>query len=46
MTMKSAPEGCNFNGTTDDNLANIADKFNNRPRKRLKYTTPNEILNK
>lgn len=33
-----------FSGVTDDELVRIMDKHNNRPRKSLKYATPNEVI--
>lgn len=38
-------KGSDFGQVTDDILAMIADKLNNRPRKSLGYATPNEIFN-
>ena len=39
-------KGSEFTHITDDNLAIIADKLNNRPRKTLNYKSPNEIFNR
>jgi IS30 family transposase len=33
-----------FNGITDGDLADIADKLNNRPRKSLDYATLDEVF--
>ncbi|HAT67201.1 MAG TPA: IS30 family transposase [Flavobacteriaceae bacterium] len=38
-------KGAELTHITDDNLAIIADKLNNRPRKTLSYKSPNEIFN-
>jgi len=37
-------KGSCFNNVTNYNLAYIAEKLNNRPRKSLGYTTPNEVF--
>ena len=39
-------KGCDFSHITDQILACITDKLNNRPRKSLGYATPNEVFNK
>ena len=38
-------KGSDFSNITDDTLAIIMDKLNNRPRKSLGYATPNEVFN-
>lgn len=37
-------KGCDFSDITDNDLIDIMDKLNNRPRKSLNYSTPNEIF--
>jgi len=39
-------KGSDFGHIGDENLTDIMDKLNNRPRKLLGYATPNEIFNK
>ena len=39
------PKGTAFSGITDEFVAWVEEKLNNRPRKRLGYLTPNEKLN-
>ena len=36
------PKGTEFSGKTDEFVAWVEEKLNNRPRKRLGYLTPNE----
>jgi len=38
-------KGSSFDSITDDDLAIVMDKLNNRPRKTLGYATPNEVFN-
>lgn len=38
------PKGMSFADITDERLANIIDLINNRPRKRLGYKTPFEVI--
>ena len=38
-------KGSDFTSVSDDDMAVIMDKLNNRPRKLLNYATPNEIFN-
>jgi IS30 family transposase len=40
------PKGTDFSSTSDKQLAIIADRFNNRPRKNLAYATANEVFAK
>ena len=40
------PKGTSFAGISDDDLQLIVDLINNRPRKRLNYLTPFEVINK
>ena len=40
------PKGTSFADISDDDLQNIVDMINNRPRKRLNYLTPFEVLKK
>jgi IS30 family transposase len=37
-------KGCTFTHVTDDDLILIMDRLNSRPRKNLRYLTPNEIF--
>ena len=39
------PKGTDYSGITDEFVAWVEDKLNNRPRKRLGYLTPNEKFN-
>ena len=39
------PKGTDFSGITDEFVAWVENKLNNRPRKRLGYLTPNEKFN-
>ena len=39
------PKGTDFSGITDEFVAWVEEKLNNRPRKRLGYLTPNEKFN-
>lgn len=38
------PKGCSFSKIKDNELNLICEKLNNRPRKSLDYSTPNEIF--
>lgn len=38
------PKGTDFNKVTEEQLKNVQDKLNNRPRKVLGFKTPNEIM--
>ena len=38
------PKGADLSQLTDDDLHAIEEKLNNRPRKKLHYRTPNEVL--
>ena len=38
------PKGANFENITDDDLAIIVKKLNHRPRKCLRYQTPQEVI--
>lgn len=40
------PKGINWKEITDDMLAHVVGKLNNRPRKCLNYQTPNEVFAK
>lgn len=40
------PRGVNLDNITDKDIYEIQEKLNNRPRKLLKYLTPNEIIQK
>lgn len=40
------PKGTSFADISDDDLQLIVDMINNRPRKRLNYLTPLEVLKK
>ncbi len=37
------PKGMNFDEITDEQVKNIENKLNNRPRKRFGYKTPNQV---
>src|SRR4029078_4982664 len=37
-------KGCDYNDVTDEELNNIMEILNNRPRKSLGYASPNEIF--
>lgn len=39
------PKRCDISQLTQEELDNIAEELNNRPRKRLGYLTPNEVFN-
>ena len=39
------PKGTDLSGITDEIVAWVEEKLNNRPRKRLGYITPNEKFN-
>ena len=39
------PKGTDFSGITDEFVAWVEEKLNNRPRKRVGYLTPNEKFN-
>jgi IS30 family transposase len=38
------PKGTNFTDLTDKDLAFVVKKLNYRPRKRLNYQTPHEVI--
>ncbi len=38
------PKGCSFSKISDAELSLITNKLNNRPRKSLGYTTPDDIF--
>lgn len=38
------PKGTDFNTITDEELQDVEDELNNRPRKRLKFKTPQEVF--
>ena len=38
------PKGCDFRQVSDDEVQNIEDRLNNRPRKRLGFKTPNQVF--
>jgi len=40
------PKGSSFKNITDESLKDVVDMINNRPRKRLGYKTPLEVLSK
>jgi IS30 family transposase len=40
------PKGTNFDTISDDAIRQIENSLNNRPRKALKFRTPNEVVNK
>lgn len=40
------PKGTNFDTISEAEIEQIQDCLNNRPRKSLKYRTPNEVINK
>ena len=40
------PKGTSFADISDDDLQLVVDMINNRPRKRLNYLTPFEVLKK
>ena len=40
------PKGTNFDTISDDTIRQIENSLNNRPRKALKFRTPNEVVNK
>jgi IS30 family transposase len=40
------PKGTDFTKITDEEIKRVEDKLNNRPRKCLKYLTPNEVFSK
>lgn len=39
------PKGTDFTTITDEELQDVVDEINNRPRKMLKYKTPKEVYN-
>ena len=41
-----SPKGSSFKNITDEYLKEVVDMINNRPRKRLGYKTPLEVLSK
>jgi IS30 family transposase len=46
LIRKYLPKGTNFDLVSIDTIKQIENDLNNRPRKTLKYKTPNEIINK
>ncbi|MCI6686617.1 MAG: IS30 family transposase, partial [Ruminococcus sp.] len=38
------PKGTSFANVSDDDLQRVVDLINNRPRKRLNFLTPFEVL--
>ena len=38
------PKGTNFNNVTENQLKEVQEKLNNRPRKIIKYKTPKEMM--
>ena len=40
------PKGTSFADISDDDLQRVVDLINNRPRKRLNFLTPSEVLKK
>lgn len=40
------PKGTDFNTISDQELKEVEQELNNRPRKRLEYRTPLEVFNK
>lgn len=38
------PKGCDFRQVSDDEMQDIENKLNNRPRKRLGFKTPNQVF--
>ena len=40
------PKGTSFANVSDDDLQRVVDLINNRPRKRLNFLTPFEVLQK
>jgi len=40
------PKGTSFANVSDDDLQHVVDLINNRPRKRLNFLTPFEVLQK
>ena len=40
------PKGTSFTNVSDDDLQHVVDLINNRPRKRLNFLTPFEVLQK
>ena len=40
------PKGSSFKNITDESIKEVVDMINNRPRKRLGYKTPLEVLSK
>ena len=38
------PKGINLDTVTDLEIQEIEDRLNNRPRKKLNYLTPNEVI--
>jgi len=39
------PKGTDFNQVTEEELQDVIEEINNRPRKILGYQTPNEVFN-
>ncbi|MCK5536087.1 MAG: IS30 family transposase [Bacteroidales bacterium] len=46
LIRKFYPKGTDFSEYTDDDLLQVQNKINNRPRKSLNYKTPKEVLYK
>jgi len=46
LTNTEAPKGTDLSVYQPDYLAHVAQKLNNRPRKRLEWRTPAEALDK
>ena len=45
LIKRYVPKETDFSGITDEFVAWVEEKLNNRPRKRLGYITPNEKFN-
>ncbi|MFN8769287.1 MAG: hypothetical protein ACK5Z5_08595, partial [Neisseriaceae bacterium] len=43
---KFIPKGSDLDKITEDEIRNIENLLNNRPRKTLKFRTPNEVITK
>jgi IS30 family transposase len=44
LRVSTTPKGTSFLDITHQDLARVVDRLNNRPRKRLNYQTPREVL--
>jgi transposase, IS30 family len=44
LIRRNFPKGTNFNDITEAQLKTVQEKLNNRPRKVLKFKTPNEVM--